>query len=324
MPKYSIVVPVYNRPQEISELLYSIKSQHFDDFEIIVVEDGSINTCESVIKDHASTFKSLKYVRIENSGPGGARNFGARHAAGEWLIFLDSDTLVPAQYLLEVDEFIIENPIDAFGGGDRDRVDFLPIQKAISYAMTSFLTTGGIRGSSRSLEKFKPRSFNMGLLKTVFEKVGGFSDMRYGEDIDLSLRLEKGSFRTAFVPKAYVYHKRRTTFAAFFRQIRHSGEARIALSKKHKGSLKLVHMFPVIFLLGFLASLFFTFLGSAVLSLLGFWGLVLYGLYFFSILLFSTIKHWSLRVGFLAMIASIVQLSAYGLGFLSMTIKSRV
>ncbi|MEM6735865.1 MAG: glycosyltransferase [Bacteroidota bacterium] len=311
MPKYSFVVPVYNRPHEVAELLSSLTLQEVDDFEVIVVEDGSENDCEPIIDVYRDKL-ALKYFRIPNSGPGRARNYGASQASGDWFIFLDSDTLIPNNYLVSIETFLRENEVDAFGGADRDRNDFLPIQKAISYSMTSFLTTGGIRGSKRSMEKFKPRSFNMGIKKIVFEHLNGYGKMRYGEDIDLSIRIENLCFKTAYIPDAFVYHKRRTSFWEFFKQIKHSGEARILLSQIHKGSLKLVHLFPGIFTVGFVVSLIFILL----LPTFGSIGFVIYSCYFLLILIHSSLKTRSIKIGCLASIASFIQLIAYGYGFL--------
>ena len=178
MPKFSFIIPVYNRPQEVKELLDSFLSMEGDDFEVLIVEDGSENDCKACVESFRSKF-SVRYYYKKNTGPGLSRNFGAKEAKGDWFIFLDSDTLLPGNYLNAVIEAIDESPIEAYGGSDRERDDFLPIQKAISYSMTSFLTTGGIRGNSKSVEKFKPRSFNMGIKREVFEELGGFGEMRY-------------------------------------------------------------------------------------------------------------------------------------------------
>ena len=310
MTKYSLVIPVYDRPQEIEELLESITHQQSEDFEVIIVEDGSHDDCESSIKKYSNQL-DLKYFKIPNTGPSGARNYGAAQANGEWLIFLDSDTLLPENYLIEVDSFLAKNETDAFGGADKDREDFLPIQKAISYSMTSFLTTGGIRGSRKSLEKFKPRSFNMGVKSIVFDHLNGFGKMRYGEDIDFSLRIEHAGFKSAYIPEAFVYHKRRTSFKSFFKQIRHSGQARILLSKIHRGSFKLVHLFPAAFSFGYLIAVMLLFL----FPLLGLILLLVYLAYFSIILVHATMKSRKLKVGVLSTAASFVQLTAYGYGF---------
>ncbi len=311
MLKYSLIIPVYNRPEEIDELLESLTYLEKGNFEVIVVEDGSSIDCEIKIKRYSNQL-NISYFKILNAGPGGARNYGAGKASGEWLIFLDSDTLIPKDYLSAIDSFLETNEIDAFGGADKERNDFLPIQKAISYSMTSFLTTGGIRGSKNSLEKFKPRSFNMGIRRIAFDHLNGYGKMRYGEDIDFSLRLENAGFKTAYIPEAFVYHKRRTSFKAFFKQIKHSGEARIMLSKIHKGSFKLVHLFPGAFTVGLILSISLIILFPSI----GFIFLMVYGVYFFLIFLHSSIKSMSLGIGALSTIASFVQLVAYGYGFI--------
>lgn len=318
MPKYSLIIPVFNRPQEIAELIGSLEKQTFLDFEVIIVEDGSSETCESMVET-SSTKYELRYFQIQNCGPGGARNFGASKSEGSWFIFLDSDTLIPEDYLLEIEDFLEKTEIDAFGGADRDREDFLPIQKAISYSMTSFLTTGGIRGSNNSLEKFKPRSFNMGIKREVFERLEGFGSMRYGEDIDFSLRIENADLNTAFIPNAYVYHKRRTTFTSFYKQIEHSGAARVLLSKLHRGSFKLVHLFPWLFTVGLIASIFLLF----VVPVLGMLGIGLYVFYSMAILFQSAITSGSIQVGFLSVMASYVQLFAYSIGFSKAILDSK-
>lgn len=311
MPRYSIIIPVYNRPNEVDELLESLTFQTFTDFEVIIVEDGSQERCESVISVYEPKL-ALSYFYKSNSGPGASRNFGAEQSTGEWLIFLDSDTLIPADYLMNVNDFLQRDTVDAFGGADKDRVDFSAIQRAISYSMTSFLTTGGIRGSKKSMEKFKPRSFNMGIRRRVFHELSGFSDLRYGEDIDFSLRIERAGYKTAYIPDAFVYHKRRTSFQAFYHQVKHSGEARVMLSRLHKGSLKLVHLFPSVFSLGFLCILFFSLIVPMVAKV----GILFYAIYFLLIFFDATATSKSAKVGFLAIVASVVQLFAYGFGLL--------
>jgi len=311
MLRFSFIVPVYNRPQEIKELLDSFIQFDEDNFEVIIVEDGSDPDLKSNVDAFALQFPVSYYFK-ENTGPGPTRNFGAERAKGDWLIFLDSDTLLPPHYMKAVAEVADNTPIDAFGGADRERDDFLPIQKAISFSMTSFLTTGGIRGSRKSMEKFKPRSFNMGIRKEVFEALEGYSDMRYGEDIDLSLRIENAGFKSIYIPEAYVYHKRRTTFKSFFNQVRHSGEARIELSKKHQGSFRLVHFFPSAFVLG----LFIAVLMLFWIRPFGFFGLAVYGIYSLAVWIDATRRYKSFSIGFLSLVAAYVQLFGYGLGLL--------
>ncbi len=237
--KYSIIIPVYNRPDEVDELLQSLKEQSFKDMEVIIVEDGSSQPCENVVHRYASKLP-LRYYTKENSGPGQTRNFGAEHSQGEFLIFLDSDCVLPPDFLKEVDVELCRKECDAWGGPDRAHDSFTPVQKAISYSMTSFITTGGIRGGKKQMDKkFYPRSFNMGIRRSLYRQLGGFSSMRFGEDIDLSLRIYKSGASCRLFPEAWVWHKRRTDFKKFFKQVHNSGIARINLMKRHPGSLKL-------------------------------------------------------------------------------------
>ncbi|MBR5929929.1 MAG: glycosyltransferase, partial [Prevotella sp.] len=231
--KYSIIVPVYNRPDEVDELLQSLCGQTFKDFEVLIVEDGSVKPCKDVCDKYANIL-DLHYYAKENSGPGQSRNYGAERAQGEWLIILDSDVVLPNGYLEAVEKTIncqrsTVNSFAAFGGPDAAHPSFTPIQKAISYSMTSFFTTGGIRGGKKKLDKFYPRSFNMGIRRDVYQQLGGFSKMRFGEDIDFSYRIVEAGHQTMLIPEAWVWHKRRTDLKKFFRQVFNSGIARINL-----------------------------------------------------------------------------------------------
>ena len=262
--KYSIIVPVFNRPDEVRELLDSLTQQTHKDFEVIIVEDGSKNTCKDVCEQFAGIL-DLHYFYKENSGPGQSRNYGAEHAQGEWLIVLDSDVVLPEGYLENVElEIHTSLPCDAWGGPDTAHPDFTPVQKAISYSMTSFFTTGGIRGGKAKLDKFFPRSFNMGVRRDVYHELGGFSKMRFGEDIDFSYRIVEAGYKTRLLPSAWVWHKRRTDFRKFFRQVYNSGIARINLTKRHPGTLKLVHLLPTVFTLGVIGCLMLFGLGVAM------------------------------------------------------------
>lgn len=240
---YSIIIPVYNRPDELDDLLASLCRQTYVHFEVIVVEDGSTVPARAVVERYRDRL-DMCYLVIENSGPGIARNRGAERARGEYLLILDSDVTLPAAWLEQVHDALRHYPVDAFGGPDRAHPSFTPVQRAINYAMTSFLTTGGIRGGRRKLDTFYPRSFNMGIKREVYHALGGFSGVRYGEDIDFSLRIVEAGYRVRLFPAAWVYHKRRTSLWRFFHQVRHSGEARIWLSRSHPGSLKAVHCCP--------------------------------------------------------------------------------
>lgn len=304
--RFSFIIPVYNRPQEVSELLESLTKQSVKDFEVIIVEDGSSNSCDEVVKKYRK-YLLLKYLKKENTGPGDSRNRGAAMAEGEYLIFLDSDCIVPPSYLEKVTSELKQD-VDAFGGPDRADNSFTPIQKAINYSMTSFFTTGGIRGGKKKMDKFYPRSFNLGIKKTVFEKIGGFSKMRFGEDIDLSIRIYREGFTCKLFSEAWVYHKRRTDFIKFFKQVYNSGIARVVLYKKYPDSLKLVHLLPSCFTLFVFTSICFSFYSLySIVPLL---------IYCFLILIDSTIKNKNLLIGILSIVATLIQLIGYGTGFL--------
>lgn len=309
MIKLSLIIPLYNRPFEIEELLKSLLLQSDPNFEVIIVEDGSSQKSDEVVAVYSEKL-NLKYFFKENSGPGLSRNYGAAHADGDYLIFLDSDCIIPPHYIAEVQSFLANTYVDAFGGPDRADDSFTAIQKAINYSMTSLFTTGGIRGGKKSVERFHPRSFNMGYSKAVFEATGGFSGMRFGEDIDMSIRLVKAGFSTALIADAYVYHKRRTNFKLFYKQIFNSGLARINLYKRHPSSLKFLHFFPLVFTLGWIIALLsLTIFSFAVFT-------YLLASYLLLIFMHATKVNRSLSVGFLALLASFIQLSAYGFGFL--------
>ncbi len=303
---YSIIVPVYNRPQEIDELLDSLTKQSYKNFEVIIIEDGSNNPSKAQVEKYKNKLDIFYYYK-KNSGPGPSRNLGMKKAKGDFLIILDSDVILPSHYLQEVNQQLKQNEIDAYGGPDKAHDSFTPIQKAIDFAMTSFLTTGGIRGKAQKLEKFHPRSFNMGISKEVFDKTGGFSRMRYGEDIDLSIRIIKAGFNTALLPNAYVFHKRRNTLKQFYNQILHSGEARIDLYNKHPHSFKLVHSFPLLFIIGLFISILLAFFNF-------YYFLWAYIAYFILIFTISSLQYKSLKVGSLSVITSFIMLWAYAYG----------
>ncbi len=313
--KYSIIIPVFNRPDEVDELLVSLCQQTVKDFEVLIVEDGSQYDCKAVIGKYTDRL-DIKYFMKANSGPGQSRNYGAERAQGDYLIILDSDVVLPDDYLQAVNQELTQNPTAAFGGPDASHPSFTPVQKAISYSMTSFFTTGGIRGGKAKLDKFYPRSFNMGIRRDVYQKLGGFSKMRFGEDIDFSYRIVEAGYKTALIPEAWVWHKRRTDFRKFFRQVYNSGIARINLEKRHPGTLKLVHLLPTVFTLGVISLLLcaaiLLFL-APYLSLLALAPIVLYCLI---ICTDSSILNKSLWVGLLSIPAAFVQLMGYGLGFI--------
>ena len=339
MVKYSIVIPVYNRPDEVDELLQSLTEQTFTGFEVIVVEDGSTIPCEEVVRKYTDCL-DLKYFVKPNSGPGQSRNYGVERSEGEFVIVLDSDVVLPPGYLQAVEDELSTHT-DAFGGPDRAHESFSDVQKAINYSMTSFFTTGGIRGGKKQMDKkFYPRSFNMGIRRELYQQLGGFSEMRFGEDIDFSIRIYESGACCRLFPEAWVWHKRRTDFRKFFKQVHNSGIARINLMKRHPGTLKLVHLLPAVFTVGAFLCLLLAllFLLLAVLSfilmtrmtgcvtglvagiILGIGGMLLFilPLILFSTIIFldSSFRNKSIKIGFLSIWASFIQLIGYGTGFL--------
>lgn len=306
---FSIIVPVYNRPQEIEELLKSLVKQDFkDDFEVIIVEDGSQDASDKIIEKYSKSLK-MHYFFKENSGAGASRNFGMQRASGNYFIILDSDVIVPPQYLSEVKKTLQENYTDAFGGPDAAHKSFTALQKAINYSMTSVLTTGGIRGKKKGVGKFQPRSFNLGISKEAFEKTNGFSMMKAGEDIDLTFRLWEKGFETQLIENAFVYHKRRSTISQFFKQTFAFGTARPKLNTKYPKTAKLTYWFPSLFIIGFDT--------SVILSFFGYWQfLVFYSFYFLLIFIDSLIQNKNSKVAFLSIVTTFTQFYGYGLGFL--------
>ena len=326
--KYSIIVPVFNRPDEVDELLSSLLNQTFTNFEVLIVEDGSQKPCDEVCNKYADRL-DLHYFMKPNSGPGQSRNYGAERAKGEYLLILDSDVVLPKGYLNAIEEELKREPADAFGGPDAAHDSFTDTQKAISYSMTSFFTTGGIRGGKKKLDKFYPRSFNMGIRRDVYMELKGFSKMRFGEDIDFSIRIFKAGKRCRLFPEAWVWHKRRTDFRKFYRQVYNSGIARINLYKKYPESLKLVHLLPMVFTVGVIflvlllcIGLFFSFAPSlssaskAIGLFICICAIIPVLLYSLLILLDSTLQNKSIKIGFLSIRAAFVQLMGYGFGFL--------
>ena len=314
--KYSIIVPVYNRPDEVDELLQSLTEQTLKDMEVIIVEDGSSQPCENIVHRYAGKLQ-LRYYTKENSGPGQSRNYGAERSEGEYLLILDSDVVLPENYLYAIEEELHRDKADAFGGPDRAHNSFTDTQKAISYSMTSFFTTGGIRGGKKKMDKFYPRSFNMGIRREVYNKLGGFSKMRFGEDIDFSIRIFKAGCKCRLFPGAWVYHKRRTDFRKFWRQVYNSGIARINLYKKYPESLKLVHLLPMVFTVGVgiccILAMTGVIIKAPLLTVLGLLPLLLYSLLIFTD---SSIQNKSTKIGILSIRAAFTQLTGYGCGFI--------
>lgn len=309
---YTLIVPVYNRPNEIDELLESLTHQDFQkDYEILIVEDGSSETSEEVIKKYSKQL-SITYFFKENSGPGDSRNFGMRNAKGNYFIILDSDVILPSTYLSAIDKYLQEKYLDCFGGADAAHESFTNLQKAINYVMTSFLTTGGIRGSKNSIQKFEPRSFNMGISKEAFEATQGFSRVHPGEDPDLSQRIIKAGFTTGFLPGAEVFHKRRISWKKFYIQVKKFGTARPFLSKWHPSTEKFTFWLPSLFVGFTVASVIISFLYNylAILPLAVYVGVIF---------LDSTLKNKNLLVGFYTILALFVQFFGYGLAFFKST-----
>lgn len=301
-------------------MLESLCTQTFRDFEVILVEDGSSLPC-AVVADAFRNKLDIKYFTKENSGPGQTRNYGAERANGEYLIILDSDVMAPPGYFEAIEAELSREKADAFGGPDRAHPDFTPVQKAINYAMTSFFTTGGIRGGKVKMDKFYPRSFNLGISADAYKVLGGFSKMRFGEDIDLSIRIFAAGYKCRLFPEAWVWHKRRTNLKKFFKQVHNSGIARINLYKKYPSSLKLVHTLPAVFTVGVALLLAVALPLLLVLSCLPWWGAVLVALaplllWVLAVFTDASAKNRSLRIGCLAVAASFVQLTGYGSGFL--------
>lgn len=313
--KYSVIIPVFNRPDEVDELLESLTHQTLSNFDVVVVEDGSQNPCKEVCEKYNDRL-AIHYYAKQNSGPGPSRNYGVERAEGDYVLILDSDCVLPPTYLEAIEAELQREVCDAFGGPDRAHESFTQVQKAISYSMTSFFTTGGIRGGKKKMDKFYPRSFNMGVKRDVYNALGGFSKMRFGEDIDFSIRIFKGGYKCRLFPEAWVWHKRRTDMDKFFKQVFNSGIARINLMKRHPGSLKLVHLLPMVFTVGVTLLL----IASLVLRLTGSW-LWLYTLLpieVYCLLLFidSSVKNKSMSIGILSVEAAFIQLFGYGLGFI--------
>ena len=308
-PMFSVIIPVYNRPQEIKELLESLCGQILKNFEVIIVEDGSTVKCDDVCTDFSDKL-DITYCVKENGGPADARNWGAKCAKGEWLLFFDSDCLIPHNYFTAVATELHHKECQLFGGADRSHPSFTTLQKAIDYSMTSIITTGGIRGNKKSADKFYPRTFNMGIKKCEFEEIGGFSNMRFGEDVDFSYKVKEGGYDSRLFPQAWVYHKRRNTFRTFFKQVFNSGIARIHLTRRHPGSLKLVHLLPSAFVLGCLFLL-------AVSAIWSWWCMMPLALLCAVIFIDALAGKRDIKTAFVAIAASFTQLWGYGSGLLA-------
>jgi glycosyltransferase involved in cell wall biosynthesis len=308
---FSIIIPLYNRPQEIDELLHTLTKQSYLQFEVLIIEDGSKIDAKSIVDSYSDRL-DISYYYKENAGQGFARNYGFERAKGDYFIVFDSDCLIPANYLETVKNYLLEHQLDAYGGPDGAHPSFTPVQKAISYSMTSPFTTGGIRGNKKHIGTFHPRSFNMGISREVWEKTGGFILTRLGEDIEFSIRIHSLGFKIGLIPDAVVYHKRRTDLFQFYKQLHFFGRARINIYKHFPSELKLVHFFPAFFTIFLLLSLIFNLLDNALAELCN----TLLAVYILLIFFHSWKVNKSSKVAFLSIAAAFVQLTAYGLGFM--------
>lgn len=306
-PRFSVIIPVYNRVDEIRDLLQSLSEQTKRNFEAIIVEDGSTVCCREVVAEYSGRVP-VRYFYKENEGRSIARNYGMKLAEGDYFIFFDSDCVIPERYFEDLETALTNNPLDCFGGPDAAHSSFTDTQKAISYAMTSFLTTGGIRGGKVSLEKFTPRTFNMGFSREVYERVGGFREM-FSEDIDMSTRIRQAGFNIGLIRDVPVYHKRRVDFVKFFRQVHVFGMSRITLQLLYPGSMKIVHTLPALAVIIGLLLL----IGGIFLTP---WLLVPLAVYLLAIFICAVISTRSLWIGTLAVPASIIQIVGYGTGFI--------
>lgn len=306
--KYSVVVPVFNRPNEVQELLESLATQTFRDFEVVIVEDGSTETSEAVVKQFAGQL-NISYFYKENSGPGDSRNYGMRMARGNYFLILDSDCILPPEYMTEVDKSLKADYADCFGGTDTALDSFTDVQKAINFAMTSVLTTGGVRGASEKLGKFQPRSFNMGISERAFKASGGFGRIHPGEDPDLTIRLWKLGFETRLFKNVSVYHKRRIDWEKFYTQVNKFGKVRPVLDRWHPEYAKITYFFPAAFLVGGVV--------ACVALLPGFpYFFLLYLGYFLLCFLVSSVQNKSIKIGLMSLRAVMTQFTGYGSGFL--------
>lgn len=309
---YSFIIPVYNRPQEIKELLESfLVLSYTKPFEIVIVEDGSSERAEEIVKFFSDKLP-ISYYYKDNSGPGDSRNYGMRKAKGNYFIILDSDCLVPPHYLETVDYFLDTTYVDCYGGADAAHINFTSLQKAINYTMTSFLTTGGIRGSKKTVNTFEPRSFNMGISKKAFITTGGFAKIHPGEDPDLSQRIVKAGFKTVFIPDAYVFHKRRISWSKFYTQVKKFGMVRPILNKWHPNAAKITFWFPTLFIIFSILSLVCGLFISLFL-------LVPILIYLGVLLIDASLKSKSIGIGGMVILAVFIQFFGYGLAFLKST-----
>lgn len=309
---YSFIIPVYNRPNEVRELLESLANLTYTmPFEVVIVEDGSTLVSKEVVDSYQNKL-NITYLVKENSGPGDSRNYGMDKAIGNYFIILDSDCILPPEYLCIVDASLSKDFVHCFGGPDAAHTSFTQVQKAINYAMTSVLTTGGIRGGKSTINKFQPRSFNMGISKQVFDDVGGFGTIHPGEDPDLTFRIWKKGYDSRLIPEAFVYHKRRIDWQKYYTQVNKFGMVRPILNKWHPGTSKLTYWFPTVFCFTFIIACMALFFGLN-------YPIRIFGVYFTIILIHSWLKNSSLKIGIFSVLAVCIQFFGYGMGFLKST-----
>jgi len=302
----SFIIPVYNRPDEIHELLMSFSCLEGDkDFEIVVIEDGSTKKCDHIVNRFSDI--NISYHLKTNSGPGDSRNYGMNVAKGKYYIILDSDVILPANYNKVLIENLINDYSDCFGGVDDSHKSFSNFQKAVSFSMTSFITTGHIRGGSKSRD-FQPRSFNMGISREAFLKSKGFGKIHPGEDPDLSIRLKELGFNTKLYNDLKVFHKRRVSVLSFLEQVYKFGVARTILNNRYPSTKKIIYWFPLLFSLTFLISIFLFFLNINSTLIL------MFTFYFIIVFIQSSLKNNSL-VGLLSIMTTLIQFVGYGYGF---------
>jgi len=315
-PRFSVIIPVFNRPEEMNELFGSLVSQSYKNFEVVVVEDGSSIDCRSIVEKYRDKLHIQYFVKA-NSGPGPSRNFGFEKATGDYLVVFDSDCLLPATYFESVNKFLESSQVDAWGGPDRGHENFTTLQQAMAYTMSSFFTTGGIRGGRKMIGNYQPRSFNMGMSKETFNRTGGFRFDRFAEDIELSIRMKKLGLKVVLIQDAFVFHKRRATLGQFFQQVQSFGKGRALIGEVHTGEIKLVHWFPALF-----------FIGIFIIPIVGLFKLNLavvmgaaYLFYFLLIGFDCLFATGSVMVSLLSIPSALVQFTGYGLGFLTQKLK---
>ena len=308
---YSVVLPTFGRPGDVDEFLASLSQQEFKYFEVIIV-DATFNDSVGQVAGKYNNTLSLQYIYRKGLGISESRNLGVDHAKGDYVVFIDSDCIVPPQYFTEIESFLASNKADAFGGPDAASETFTPVQKSINYVMTSFLTTGGIRGRKKRVSKFQPRGFNMGISRKVFMDIGGYSGMKVAEDVDLSMRIHKGGYTTALIPDAYVYHKRKTSLYKFYVQMFMYGKARIDLILRHREALRITYLLPLFFILYLLAGFASAFFVMPVFYIF------LATLIFYALAVFidSSLHNKSIGVGLMSAFAAYEFLTGYGLGII--------